>query len=166
MELYLHFQAFDQKASFTKYYSFLPRRSKLLFNTRNEIILTGNGIISPTSWSLNKNFCYKMFLISTVNFKTGTRIIWTGNEIISSTSGPLIKIILLQREGFKKKWNLSFWLNLCCPLPRPPIWALLSGRFFYCFIQIFSLQNMKQLHGEILAHLIYLENYGQNYWLI
>ena len=63
----------------------------------------------------------------------------------------------------KKMGNLGFWLNLRWPLPRPPIWAPLSGWFFYCFIQIYTLQNMKQLHGVLLAHLIYSGNYGQNY---
>ena len=50
----------------------------------------------------------------------------------------LVHNILAQkflREGFKKKimWHLGFWLNLRWPLPRPPIWALLSGQFFLLF---------------------------------
>ena len=70
------------------------------------------------------------------------------------------------REGLKKMWNLGFWLNLRWPLPRPPIWAPLSGRFFYCFIQIYTLQNIKQLYGVLIAHLIYSGNYGQNDWIL
>ena len=31
----------------------------------------------------------------------------------------------------KKMLNLDFWLNLRKPLPRPPIWALLSGWLFF-----------------------------------
>ena len=44
-----HFQASDQKTSFTKCVLFVPRGSKLIFKTGNGIVQTGNGIISPTS---------------------------------------------------------------------------------------------------------------------
>ena len=44
-----HFQASDQKASFTYCFSFNQTGSKLIFKTGNGIILTGNIIISPTS---------------------------------------------------------------------------------------------------------------------
>ena len=50
-----HFQASDQKTSFTKCFWFDPRGSKLIFKTGNGIIQTGNGIISPTSRPLIKN---------------------------------------------------------------------------------------------------------------
>merc|ERR1711953_905663 len=49
-----HFQASDQKTSFTKGFSFDPRISKLIFKTGNGIIQTGNGIISPSSRLLIK----------------------------------------------------------------------------------------------------------------
>ena len=44
-----HFQASDQKTSFTKCFPFVLRGSKLIFKTENGIIQTGNGIISPCS---------------------------------------------------------------------------------------------------------------------
>ena len=51
-----HFQASDEKTSFTTYFSFDPKVLKLIFKTGNGnmqagngIIQTGNGIISPTS---------------------------------------------------------------------------------------------------------------------
>ena len=49
-----HFQASDQKTSFSKCFSFDPRVSKLIFKTGNGIIQTGNGIISSTSRPLIK----------------------------------------------------------------------------------------------------------------
>ena len=49
-----HFQAFDQKTSLTKCFSFDPRCLKLILETGNGIIQTGNGIISPTSRPLIK----------------------------------------------------------------------------------------------------------------
>ena len=49
-----HFQTSNKKTSFTKYLSFDPRGSKLIFKTGNGIIQTGNGIISPTSRPLMK----------------------------------------------------------------------------------------------------------------
>ena len=49
-----YFLTFDQKTSFTKYFSFVPRVSKLIFKTGNGIFQTGNGIISPTSRPLIK----------------------------------------------------------------------------------------------------------------
>ena len=48
------FWASDQKTSFTTSFPYLPRSSKLIFKTGNEIIQTGNGIISPTSGPLIK----------------------------------------------------------------------------------------------------------------
>ena len=42
-----HFQASNQKTSFTKCFSFIPRSLKLIFKTGNRIIQTGNGIIYP-----------------------------------------------------------------------------------------------------------------------
>ena len=44
-----HFQASDQKTSFTKCFSFKSRSSELIFKTGNGIIQTGNGIIYPFS---------------------------------------------------------------------------------------------------------------------
>ena len=44
------FRALIKKLHFTKYYSFDPRCSKLIFKT-------GNGIISRTSGLLIKNMC-------------------------------------------------------------------------------------------------------------
>merc|ERR1712105_81613 len=64
-----HFQTSDQKTSFTKCFSFVPRVSKSIFKTGNRIIQTGNGIISPTSRPLIKNLFYKMFLICSKGFK-------------------------------------------------------------------------------------------------
>ena len=49
-DLFFHFQASDQKSSFTKCFSFIPRGSRLIFQTGNGIIQTRNGIIHPTSW--------------------------------------------------------------------------------------------------------------------
>ena len=49
-----HFQASDEKTSFTKCFSFDPRGPKLIFKTGNGIIQTGNGFISPTSRPLMK----------------------------------------------------------------------------------------------------------------
>ena len=54
MELFLPLQASDQKTSFTKCFSFVPRVSKLIFKTGNWIFQTGNGIISTTSRPLIK----------------------------------------------------------------------------------------------------------------
>ena len=51
---FTHFQASDQKTSFTKDFSFDLRSSKLIFKTGNGIIQTGNWIISPTSRPLIK----------------------------------------------------------------------------------------------------------------
>ena len=45
---FCHFQASDQKLSFTKCFSFIPMGKKFNFRTGNGIIQTGNGIISPT----------------------------------------------------------------------------------------------------------------------
>ena len=44
-----HFQVSDQKTSFITSSPRLPRNSKFVFKTKNGIIQTGNGIISPTS---------------------------------------------------------------------------------------------------------------------
>ena len=98
-----HFQASDQKISFTKCFSFSPRSSKLIFITGNGIIQTGNGIIYPISRPLMKK---KSFTKSSPYlprsskwiFKTGNGIIQTGNGIISFTSRPLIKKLLLQQH--------------------------------------------------------------------
>ena len=59
---FFHFQASDQKTSFTKCFSFGPRGSKLIFKTGNEIIQTGNGIISPTSRPLIKKLLLQHLL--------------------------------------------------------------------------------------------------------
>ena len=42
-----HFQTSAEKTSFTKCFSFDPRGPKLIFETGNGIIQTGNGFISP-----------------------------------------------------------------------------------------------------------------------
>ena len=55
------FQASDQKTSYTKCFSFVPRVSKLIFKTGNGIIQTGNGIISPTSRPLMKKYHMSIF---------------------------------------------------------------------------------------------------------
>ena len=47
-------QTSDQKTSFTKCFSFVPRCSRLIFKTGNGIIQTGNGIMSPISRPLIK----------------------------------------------------------------------------------------------------------------
>ena len=54
-----HFQASDQKTSFTKCFSFDLKSSKLIFKTGNGIIQTGNGIISPSSRPLIKKTVLK-----------------------------------------------------------------------------------------------------------
>ena len=46
-----HFQASNQKKSFTRCFIFLARSLKLIFRTGNRIIQTGNEIISPTGLS-------------------------------------------------------------------------------------------------------------------
>ena len=56
-----YFLSSNQKTSFTKCFSFLPRSSKLIFKT-------GNGIISPTSSPLIENLFYQMSLIFTKEF--------------------------------------------------------------------------------------------------
>ena len=75
-DLFFHFQASDQKSSFTKCFSFIPRGSRLIFQTGNGIIQTRNGIIHPTSWLLmKKNSFTKFYSIDlsgpTLIFKTG-----------------------------------------------------------------------------------------------
>ena len=64
----------------------------------------------------------------------------------------------LQKKG-------KFGLLAEPPLTPPPPTNLgpVIRSIFYCFIQIYTHQNMKQLYGVLLAHLIYLGNYGQNY---
>ena len=64
-----HFEASDQKTSFTKCFSFIPRSSKLIFKIGYGILQTGNGIIYPISMSLIKKIFCKMFLIETKEFK-------------------------------------------------------------------------------------------------
>ena len=62
----------------------------MVLKTGNGTIQTGNGIISPISRPLIKNFFYKMFLNFANEFKlvlkTGNRTIQTGNGIISPNS--------------------------------------------------------------------------------
>ena len=58
-----YFLTFDQKTSFTKYFSFDPKVLKLIFKTGNGFIQTGNGIISPTSRPQMKNVFYNVFII-------------------------------------------------------------------------------------------------------
>jgi len=53
-----NFQASDRKTSFSTSFSNDPKGSKSIFKIGNGIIQTGNGIISPTSWPLIKNFFY------------------------------------------------------------------------------------------------------------
>ena len=64
-----NFQASDRKTSFSTSFSYDPKGSKSIFETRIGIIQTGNGFISPTSWPLIKNFFYWMFLIWSMGFK-------------------------------------------------------------------------------------------------
>ena len=68
-----HFHVSDKKTSFTTFFLYLPRSSKLVFKTGNEIIQTGYGINSPTSWPLIENFFYWMFLISSKGFEINFR---------------------------------------------------------------------------------------------
>ena len=96
-----HFSASDQKTSFIKCFSFIPRSSKLIFKTGNRIIQTGNGTISPNSRPLVKKT--SITKCSTFDprsshsiFKTGNGINQTGNGIISPTSRPLIKKLIFQ----------------------------------------------------------------------
>ena len=49
-----------------------------------------------------------------------------------------------------------------CPFVGSLHAAYSALRHFYCFIQIYTLQNMKQLYGALLTHQIYSGNYGQN----
>ena len=62
-----HFQADDQKTTFTKCFSFTPR--SLIFETGNRIIQTGNGIIYPISRPLIK----KLLLQSVSNLFQGVQ---------------------------------------------------------------------------------------------
>ena len=55
---FYHFQASDQKTCSIKCFSIDPRSSKSVFKTGNEIIQTGNGIISPTSKLLIKKLLF------------------------------------------------------------------------------------------------------------
>ena len=57
-----YFQVSDQKTSFTKFYSFSPRSSKLIFKTGNGIIQTGNEIISLASTPLINKLLLQIFL--------------------------------------------------------------------------------------------------------
>ena len=94
-----HFQTSDQKTSFAKCFSFVPRVSKLIFKTGKGIIKTGNGIISPTSRTLIKNFFYKMFLICSkgfkIDFQNRKRNCPNRKWNYSPTFRPLIKNLLL-----------------------------------------------------------------------
>ena len=50
-----------------------------------------------------------------------------------------------------------------CHFRAANLGPVIRSIFFYCFIQIYTLQNMKQRYGVLLAHLIYSGTYGQNY---
>ena len=63
MEFFSRFQISDQKISFITFSPYLPRNSKMIFKT-------GNGIISPTSSSLIKNFFYIFFSELIKKFKS------------------------------------------------------------------------------------------------
>ena len=64
-----HFQVSDQKTSFITSSPRLPRNSKFVFKTKNGIIQTGNGIISPTSRPLIKSFFFNIFFTLSKEFK-------------------------------------------------------------------------------------------------
>ena len=75
-----HFQASDQKSSFTKCFSFDPMGSKIVFKTGNGIIQTVNGIICPTFRPLIKKFLLQN--------QGNTAIIWLFGAILC----PLVSI--------------------------------------------------------------------------
>ena len=64
-----HFQASDQKISFTKCFSYDPRGSKSIFKTGNGIIQTGNGILSPISRPLIKKLLLQHIFYLFQSFK-------------------------------------------------------------------------------------------------
>ena len=67
--------------------------------------------------------------------------------------------IYVLREGLKKvRFGL---LAELAPPPHPNLGPIIR-LIFYCFIQIYTLKNMKQFYGVLLANLIYSGNYGQN----
>ena len=65
------------------------------------------------------------------------------------------KIINLIFEPFpkgrlqKKKVKLGLLAEPRLRPPRPQTWALLLGDFFYCFIKIYTPQNMKYFIGKL-----------------
>ena len=84
-----HFPASDQKFSFTKFFSFIPRNSKLIFKIRNGIIQEQMEISIPPKSLWSKNFFYNIFSIFTM--KVEVKISFGHKAIISSLSKLIIK---------------------------------------------------------------------------
>ena len=68
---FTHFQASEQKTSFSTSYPYEPRSLQLVFNTGIGIIQTGNRILSPNSVPLIKNVIYNIFSIPMKEFQIG-----------------------------------------------------------------------------------------------
>ena len=66
---FTHFQTSDQKTSFTKCFSFLPRSSKLILKQEMESFKQEMALFLPLPVLSSKNFFNKNFLISTQEFK-------------------------------------------------------------------------------------------------
>ena len=101
-----HFQSSDQKTSLTKMFSFSPRSSKLIFKTGNEIIKTGNGIISPTSRLLIKKLLLQHFL----HFNQGVNN-WFSKQEVESSKQEMELFIPLPALWSKNFFNKNFLIS-------------------------------------------------------
>ena len=98
-DLFFHFQASDQKSSFTKCFSFIPRGSRLIFQTGN-VIQTRNGIIHPTSWLLMKKNSFTKFY--SIDLSGPTLIFKTGYMELSKQ----------EMKFFPCLWSKNFFYNM------------------------------------------------------
>ena len=76
-------------------------------------------------------------------------------SVISTKS---LSLTLGLREGKerlqKKKVKFGLLAEPLLTTPPPTIGVRYQVIFFYCFTQIYALQNMKQLYGVLSTHLI------------
>ena len=87
----------SKKTFFITYSPYLPKNSKWIFKTGNEIIQTGYGIISPNSGPLIKNNFYNIFSIFTKEYKIDFKTSKCKNF---PPSWPLIQNFLLPLSNY------------------------------------------------------------------
>ena len=73
----------------------------------------------------------------------------------------IFMFIILGKASKKKCQIWAFGWTSADPSPAPQFGPHYEVHFFYCFLQIYTPQNMKLRYGVLLAHLIYSGNYGQ-----